>query len=179
MGTLKKYIMLLGIASAVIGLDQWTKYLVRSGVGYGQVWVPFARLPFLRIVNWSNTGSAFGLFQSWGLVITGVAVLVSVAILFYFPRVPTDQLPLRIALSLQMGGAIGNLIDRLALGTVTDFVAVGGFPVFNVADSSITIGVVILLLALLFEDKGVEGDPSEPVPVGGAERQPEAEQDLG
>jgi signal peptidase II len=176
---LRKYIMLLGVASGVIGLDQWTKYLVRSQLEYGQVWTPFARLPFLRIVHWSNTGSAFGFFQSGGLVITVVAVVVSVAILFYFPRVPRRQLPLRIALSLQMGGAIGNLIDRLALGTVTDFVAVGGFPVFNVADSSITVGVAILLIALLFEDRAVDRDQAEPAAMGNPDRQQEAEHDLG
>ncbi len=174
MQNLKRYAMLFGIASGVIALDQWTKYLVRARLAYGQVWVPFARLPFLRIVHWSNTGSAFGLFQSGSLVITIVAVVVSVAILFYFPRVPRAQLPLRLALSLQMGGAVGNLIDRLGVGTVTDFVAVGGFPVFNVADSSITLGVTILLIALLFEREGEEERGKE-----GADRGAEAEQDLG
>jgi signal peptidase II len=81
-----------------------------------------------------------------------VAVLVVAAIIYYYPQVPRDQIGVRIALPMQLGGALGNLIDRLSLGTVTDFVSVGPIPVFNVADASITIGVAVLVVVMWIEE---------------------------
>ncbi len=154
MSRARDYLVLLGLAGVVVAADQWTKFLVRSRLELGEVWVPWEWLaPVARIVHWNNTGAAFGLFQSGGLVFTIVAILVSAAILYYYPRVPSSQKPLRLALALQLGGAIGNLIDRLALGTVTDFISVGRFPVFNVADSSISIGVAVLVAAMWLEER--------------------------
>lgn len=154
MAKVRDYLVLFGLAGLVVAVDQWTKYLVRSRLEVGEVWVPWEWLaPVARIVHWNNTGAAFGLFQSGGLVFTVVAILVSAAIVYYYPRVPSSQKPLRLALALQLGGAVGNLIDRLALGTVTDFVSVGRFPVFNVADSSISIGVAVLVVAMWLEER--------------------------
>ncbi|MEW6568437.1 MAG: signal peptidase II [Chloroflexota bacterium] len=154
MAKARDYLVLLGLAGLVVAADQWTKYLVRSRLDLGEVWVPWEWLaPFARIVHWNNTGAAFGLFRSGGLIFTIVAILVSVAILYYYPRVPSSQVPLRLALALQLGGAIGNLIDRLVLGTVTDFVSVGTFPVFNVADASISVGVAVLVAAMWLEER--------------------------
>lgn len=143
---MKRYIFLLVVSLSVITLDQWTKALVRRALPLGGEWVPFPVLPFLRIVHWYNSGAAFGLFQNGGLIFTVLAILVSLAILYYYPRLEHAHLLLRLALGLQLGGALGNLIDRLQLGVVTDFIAVGKFPVFNLADSSITIGTALLLL---------------------------------
>ena len=69
-----------------------------------------------------------------------------------FPANPAEDWPLRLALGLQLGGAIGNLVDRLRFGTVTDFISVGSFAVFNVADAAISLGVAILVLDLLYKD---------------------------
>jgi signal peptidase II len=150
----RKYFFLVGIAGGVIALDQWTKYLVRFRLEEGTSWSPFEWLmPYARIIHWTNTGAAFGLFKSWGLVITVIAILVSLAILYYFPRIPSSQVALRLAMAMQLGGAMGNLIDRLIHGTVTDFVSVGTFPVFNVADACISIGVAILVVAMLTEER--------------------------
>jgi len=150
----RKYFFLVGIAGVVIALDQWTKYLVRSRLEVGASWSPYDWLmPYARIINWNNTGAAFGLFKSWGLVITVIAILVSLAILYYFPRIPSAQVALRLAMSMQLGGAMGNLIDRLIHGTVTDFISVGSFPVFNVADACISIGVAILVAARWLEER--------------------------
>ena len=77
-----------------------------------------------------------------------VAIIVALIIVFYFPRVPASDWSLRLAMSLQLSGAIGNLIDRLTIGHVTDFVSVGNFPVWNIADASITIGVIVLILGV-------------------------------
>ena len=150
----RDYLILSGVAGVIVALDQWTKYLVRSRLAVGEIWAPIPALsPYVRIVHWNNTGAAFGLFPSGGLAFTLVAIVVSLAIVYYFPRVPGGQSLLRFALALQLGGAIGNLIDRLLLGTVTDFVSVGTFPVFNVADSCISIGVALLVAAMWVEER--------------------------
>jgi signal peptidase II len=150
----RNYMILLGIAGAVVALDQWSKYLVRTRLGFGEAWAPIPSLgSFLRVVHWNNTGAAFGMFPSASLIFTIIAVIVSIAILYYYPRVPAGQVGLRLALALQLGGAIGNLLDRLVLGTVTDFIAVANFPVFNLADSSITAGVAVLLVAMWIEER--------------------------
>jgi len=152
--TLRDYGFLIGIAATVVVLDQLTKYIVRTYLEVGETWVPFEWIrPYARIVHWNNTGAAFGIFPSAGGIFTVVAILVIAAILVYFPRVPRQQVVARIALALQLGGAAGNLVDRLLHGPVIDFVSVGKFAVFNVADSCITIGAVLLIGALWFDER--------------------------
>jgi signal peptidase II len=160
----RDYLVLSGVTGLIVALDQWTKYLVRTRLAVGEMWAPIPALaPYLRIVHWNNTGAAFGLFPSGGLAFTVVAIVVSLAIIYYVPRIPGGQPLLRIALALQLGGAIGNLIDRLLLGTVTDFVSVGSFPVFNVSDSCISMGVALLLAAMWVEERRLRaGAPEEP-----------------
>jgi signal peptidase II len=146
--------ILIGCAGLMVALDQWTKYLVRTRLAVGETWMPIAWLaPFARVIHWNNTGAAFGLFPSASLIFTVVAALVSVAILYYFPRVPGTQWPLRFALILQFAGALGNLIDRLVVGTVTDFISLGTFPVFNLADASISVGVAVLVAGMWLEER--------------------------
>jgi signal peptidase II len=150
----RDYLVLLGIAGLVIALDQWAKYLVRVNLRPGETWSPFEWLsPYARVIHWTNTGAAFGLFQSGGLVFTVIAIFVSIAIIYYYPRVPSSQVALRLALALQLGGAVGNLIDRLIHGIVTDFISVGSFPVFNLADASISVGTAILIAAMWVEER--------------------------
>jgi signal peptidase II len=105
-------------------------------------------LPYVRIVHVQNTGVAFGMFQGFGDIFSIIAIIVALIIVFYFPRVPASDWSLRLAMSLQLSGALGNLIDRLTIGHVTDFVSVGNFPVWNIADASITIGVIVLILGV-------------------------------
>jgi signal peptidase II len=146
--------MLLGISGAIIALDQWTKYLVRSNLLYGETWSPWEWLaPIARIVHWNNTGAAFGIFPAGGVIFTIVAIVVSAAILYYYPQVPREQIGVRIALPMQLGGALGNLIDRLTIGTVTDFVSIGPVPVFNVADACITVGVAVLIVVMWIDER--------------------------
>ncbi len=143
------YVILIGVAGVIVAFDQWTKYLVRTLIPFGDSWSPYSWLaPYARIVHWQNTGAAFGMFQGFGLVFTILAFVVAIAILYYFPRVPRAEWALRVAMVMMMGGAVGNLIDRLTIGTVTDFVSVGGFAVFNVADASISVGTAILIVAV-------------------------------
>ncbi len=87
------------------------------------------------------------------MVFTVLAFIVSIVILYYYPRVPRSEWAIRLAMTLQLAGAVGNLIDRLTQGTVTDFVSLGTFAVFNVADASISIGTAILVLAVWLSER--------------------------
>jgi signal peptidase II len=165
---LKKYVQdyafLLGLAGIIILLDQWTKSLVRTNLGISEIWAPWDwLLPYARIVHWQNTGAAFGILQSFGGIFAVLAVLVAIAILYYFPQVPREDWALRLAMVMQFGGAVGNLIDRITQGgAVTDFVSLGRFPVFNVADASISIGVVVLILGMWMKERS--NKPPFPAP---------------
>jgi signal peptidase II len=144
------------IATVIIALDQWTKWLVRTNIPAGQSWLPDSLLwlsPYARIVHWYNKGAAFGIFQEGSMVFTVLAFIVSAAIIYYYPQVSKTDWPLRLAMSMQLGGAIGNLIDRLTIGHVTDFISVSTFPVFNIADSSISVGCVVLLLGVWWQER--------------------------
>jgi len=152
---LRDYLTLWGLAGAIIALDQWTKWLVRENLPFQGTWLPESLSwlsPYARIVHWYNSGAAFGMFQNGNMVFTILAFIVIAAILFYYPQVDVSDWSLRLAMGMQLGGATGNLIDRLLIGKVTDFVSVGTFPVFNVADASISIGVVVLLLGVWIKE---------------------------
>jgi signal peptidase II len=152
------------IAAVIIALDQWTKWLVRTNIPAGQSWLPDSLLwlsPYARIVHWYNKGAAFGIFQEGSMVFTVLAFIVSAAIIYYYPQVSKQDWPLRLAMSMQLGGAIGNLIDRLTIGHVTDFISVGSFPVFNIADSSISVGCVVLLLGVWWQERSAKKEKTQ------------------
>ena len=157
----KNYWLLALVAGTVIAVDQITKLMIRTNLAYGESWAPIKSLPFFRIVHWTNTGAAFGMFQGGGLLFGFLALIVSAAIIIYFPQLPEDHKLLRVALAMQLGGALGNLIDRIKFGPVTDFIAVGSFPVFNIADACITIGVGLLLLNLWVVEHREKSLPSD------------------
>jgi len=147
----KKYWQIIVIALVIVLLDQWTKSLVRANIPLGGTWLPESLTwlhPYARIVHWYNTGAAFGFFKEGSMVFTVLAFIVIGLILYYYPQVEKVDWPLRIAMSMQLGGAIGNLIDRLTIGHVTDFISVGTFAVFNVADASISVGAAILFVGI-------------------------------
>ncbi|MDQ2692460.1 MAG: signal peptidase II [Chloroflexota bacterium] len=154
-----KYWGIITIAAVIVLLDQWTKWLVRSNIPAGESWLPESLLwlsPYARIVHWYNRGAAFGMFQQGNMVFTVLAFIVIAAILYYYPQISKADWPLRLALSMQLGGAIGNLIDRIRIGHVTDFISIGSFPVFNVADSSITVGCAVLLLGVWLQERAAK-----------------------
>lgn len=167
--------MLLVPVGLIILLDQWTKSWVRSNIAFGESWGPEWLAPFARFVHWYNTGAAFGLFQGMGTVFIILAFIISIAILIYYPRVPRQDWTLRLAMSLQMAGALGNLIDRLTIGHVTDFIAIGSFPVWNIADASITVGVFVLLLGIWLQERREKAERMEKstLPPGGEIPKPE------
>jgi len=152
----RDYLMLLSVAGIVIGLDQWTKWLVRENIEFGGQYLPewLSWLsPYARFVHWSNSGAAFGMFQNGNDVFKVLAFIVIGAIIYYYPQVENEDWTLKLAMGLQLGGASGNLTDRLMMDKVTDFISVGTFPVFNIADASISIGVVVLLLGVWIQER--------------------------
>jgi len=153
---IKDYALLFGVAGVSVAFDQWTKWWVRENIAFGGEWLPDWLTwlsPYARLVHWYNSGAAFGMFQNGNLVFTILAFLVIGAIIYYFPHAEPDDWTLKLAMGLQLGGAMGNLIDRLLMGKVTDFISVGAFPVFNIADASISIGVAILLLGIWLKER--------------------------
>jgi len=149
------YLILLLIGGFTIGLDQLTKALVRVKIPLGTDWLPDGMawlLPYARIRHWYNTGAAFGIFQNGNLVFTILAIIVILLILYYFPLTERKDWWLRVAMALQFAGAAGNLIDRLAFAQVTDFISVGKFAIFNLADASISVGVAVLLLGVWLKE---------------------------
>jgi signal peptidase II len=154
--TFLTYLPFLLIASLIIALDQWTKTLVRENIPFGGTWLPNGwdwLSPYARIVHWQNSGAAFGLFQNGNLVFSVLAIIVIIVIIYYYPQVDPADWSLRVAMAMQTAGAAGNLLDRLMHQEVTDFISVGIFPVFNVADASITVGVAVLLLGVWIKER--------------------------
>jgi signal peptidase II len=145
----RNYIFLAILAGTVLLLDQATKEIVRTQLALGEIWMPIEFLrPHMHIVHWTNTAGK----KPNRMVFTVLAILVSGAIIYYYRDSDTATWLVRIALGLQLGGALGNLVDRLIQGTVTDFIWFGFFPaVFNVADGAISLGVALLMLDMLLE----------------------------
>lgn len=150
------------ISIAVLALDQWTKWLVELHL---PLYMRQEVIPgLLNFTHVRNTGVAFGMFANhgesavgtWILSLLGLAALAFV--LLYFSKVPATERALLVALALVLGGAVGNLVDRITTGGVTDFVDfyVGDYHwhTFNVADSAITVGIVFLAWDSVFGGAG-------------------------
>ena len=152
-----KDLVLLQLAALFFLADQLTKFLVREFLERGD---SIPDQGFFRITHTYNTGSAFGLFRDQNVPLILVSVVGITVLLLIYRNQPRPGKILRLSLALQLGGAAGNLLDRLRLGHVTDFLDVGLWPVFNLADASIVVGLV--LLAWLFlrpEQRRGEGRP--------------------
>lgn len=148
------------MALATLALDQFTKWLVVTSLALGESIYPLPALSRLFSLTYvTNTGAAFGLLKEAGMVFVFVAIVVITIIVLYMRRVPADQQLVRVALGLQLGGALGNLIDRLRLGHVVDFIDLKFWPVFNVADSAIVIGVALLAIAFWRQERAAARSP--------------------
>ena len=140
------------VSLAVVVADQWSKWLVEARLPHPlvQTVVP----SFVSFTHVRNTGVAFGLFASDGMsgswMLTGLGLLALAAVAVYFKYAAAHDRWLLCALALVVGGAVGNLIDRVTSGAVTDFIDVyvgtHHWPAFNVADSAISIGILLMLL---------------------------------
>ncbi|WOE30820.1 MULTISPECIES: signal peptidase II [unclassified Acinetobacter] len=148
----------VGLAIVAIILDQWTKWIAVTHLHYA------VSVPVLPCLNWTllyNYGAAFSFLSDAGgwqrYFFTTLAGLVSVVFVFWLMRMPKNLKVLPSAIALILGGAVGNLIDRISLGYVVDFIHVyynnSHFPAFNLADSAITLGVILLLIDTFFLEK--------------------------
>jgi len=140
--------LFFGAAAVVLVLDQVTKGLVRAFMEPGEFW-PSDDWP-VRLHYVTNTGAAFGILkdQTWFLIVTTLLGLAAIYLYYRFP--PFDHILAPLATGMVLGGALGNLVDRLRLGRVTDFIDFPHYPAFNVSDSSITLGITALALGYLF-----------------------------
>ena len=151
-----QWLGLLSVAVAAIVADQLTKQLVTSQLALNdEVHVAGP----LTIHHVQNSGIAFGLFASATPVVTVLTAIAVGWMLWFFARAGARHPVLPVALGLLIGGSASNLIDRLRLGHVTDFIDLGFWPAFNLADAFIVSGVVILLVALLAADRRKPGRP--------------------
>ena len=129
------------VAVIVLAEDQLTKELVRSSIALGQ---QRRLLPGVTLVHAQNSGIAFSLFTGSEVGVVVVAAVIIAAVVAYFAR-HHQQRWMWLACGLIVGGALGNLVDRLRVGTVTDFIKLPDWPAFNLADASITLGVLTVL----------------------------------
>ena len=161
---LTKYASIILTAGVLVGLDQWTKWLGKKNIPLNTSFVPSWLEwlePYARFTHIENSGASFGMFQNGNAVFIVLALVVVGVMLYYVSQMETTNKMLMVAVGLYMGGAVGNLIDRLTIGKVTDFISVGTFYIFNVADASINIAVALLLFYLWQEErkKPKEVDP--------------------
>ncbi len=147
------------------GLDQLTKAIVIENLRRGESWPEEG---FFRFTHAWNTGTAFSLFQDQSTILTFVSFGAVIALYFVYRSVESPTIWVRMAFGLLLGGAFGNLIDRIRLGHVTDFLDVGPWPIFNIADSSIVVGIFVLFLFFWTnpddKDTKKEAEPPEPAP---------------
>ena len=143
----------LFVSLIAVLIDQITKMLVKFNLEYGKSHDILGDI--LRLTYIENPGMAFGIRFGGQIFFTLFAGLATVIIFIYIVRARDEKLSLRLALALILGGAIGNLIDRFLYGKVVDFVDVGfgttRWPIFNVADSAVTVGMILLIGIVLFD----------------------------
>lgn len=147
--TWRRESVLFLVALAIVAADQISKQWAIQNLRDGRIIHLVGEI--LRLRYTTNTGAAFGLFQDQGTVLAVIALVVVSGILLYYRRLPELSILVRISLGLQLGGAIGNLADRLLRGgSVVDFVEIVLWPIFNIADAAVVLGVAILAYYLLF-----------------------------
>jgi signal peptidase II len=159
---------ILVVAAIVFALDQATKYLVTQSIGLYQSWAPLPGLArVFQFTFTTNTGAAFGVFPQLGGVFVIVAIGVIASIVVFYHHLPVENFWVRVSLGLQLGGALGNLADRLTRGYVVDFVDIGFWPIFNLADISIVIGVTLLAYLLWDFEASVSNEKAPNLSEGG------------
>jgi signal peptidase II len=159
------WVALAAVAGAAIGADQLTKQIVSAQLGLGSeihVLGPFS------IHHVQNSGIAFGLFSSATAIVIALTTIAVGWMLLFFARAGARHPILPAALGLVIGGSVSNLVDRVRLGHVTDFLDLRFWPAFNLADSFIVIGVAVLLASLLAGDR----EPRRRLVPDGSARRP-------
>jgi signal peptidase II len=147
------------VAAIAVVLDQLTKALVINAFGPPEDGKSTTIIPkVLDFRHDENTGAAFSLFQGRSTTLLLVGIVVIGVLIYYYRALPQGSPLLRTAVGVVLGGAVGNLIDRVRLGHVTDWIHVTHYPTFNLADSCITVGMITFAVYLLFFDRSSRRD---------------------
>ena len=142
----KKNIIIFSTALFVLILDQFTKFLIKQNFQFNQS-APIIKNIF-HLTYITNTGSAFGLFKGFNFVFVVFSFIVMILIFYYIKKIKNNEKILQFSIGLLLGGTIGNMIDRLLYSYVVDFIDFRIWPVFNIADSAVTISIVFLIILL-------------------------------
>ncbi|MER2600187.1 MAG: signal peptidase II [Caldilineales bacterium] len=138
------------LATLIVLLDQISKRWIERNLPLYDSIVPVESLRnFFTLTHFTNTGASFGLLRDQNILFVLIGVVVLLSVIIYSRYLPHEMLRVQVALGLQMGGAFGNMIDRVRQGHVTDFIYFHFWPAFNVADMAIVGGVILLAFVLL------------------------------
>ncbi len=159
------------VALIVVIVDQWTKGLIEANIPLWSGFAPFPALePYFHLVHYPNTGVAFGMFAGRNSISILISLAIIAGIAYFAYSLPDKKWSLMVLLGLISGGALGNLIDRVQIGHVTDFLLfslpvngrVYSFPAFNVADSCVVVGTILLGITLLIQEGKTIDEGREP-----------------
>ncbi|EGO9129797.1 signal peptidase II [Enterococcus faecalis] len=144
------------ISALLVGLDQWSKYLTVQNISLGETkeFIP----GFLSLTHLRNTGAAWSLLEGKMIFFYVITVIVSVVIIYLLIKNYKKSVWYSVGLSFVLAGAIGNFIDRVRLGYVVDMLQTDfmNFPIFNVADSTLVVGVICIFIYLILEEKAAK-----------------------
>lgn len=141
-----KYITIFSTAIIIILFDQITKFLIRINFQLNET-LPIIKNIF-HLTHIHNFGAGFGILQQQKWILVFISIIVIGVIFYYFDRIKEKEILLQVLVGFVLGGTIGNLIDRLTYGFVVDFIDFQIWPIFNVADSFVTIGIIGLIIYL-------------------------------
>jgi signal peptidase II len=166
----RKYVLFSVFLALSLGLDQWTKALARTHLRPLGPWNPKVVIEgFFNLRYSENPGVAFGMLQQMPggkFVLTALAIAAIVLVVMYLRRTDADATRLHVALGLVGGGALGNVIDRVSYGRVTDFIVwhvkAHEWPTFNVADAALCIGVGLMMLDMIAARPSSKASPQQP-----------------
>jgi signal peptidase II len=130
--------LFLGVAFSIFVLDQLTKLLSKG--------VDITLLPFFRLSYLQNSGAGFSILRGQQVLLSIISIVAVGLIIYYYPKIKDKVV--RIACALLLGGALGNLYDRVLLGYVRDFISISIFPTFNLADTAITVAIILLAIRI-------------------------------
>ncbi|EGO6086135.1 signal peptidase II [Enterococcus faecalis] len=144
------------ISALLVGLDQWSKYLTLQNISLGETkeFIP----GFLSLTHLRNTGAAWSLLEGKMIFFYVITVIVSVVIIYLLIKNYKKSIWYSVGLSFVLAGAIGNFIDRVRLGYVVDMLQTDfmNFPIFNVADSTLVVGVICIFIYLILDEKAAK-----------------------
>ena len=143
--------LLVTVAIFIAAVDQASKFFISSSLTPGEPVTVIKNFFYLTLVH--NTGAAFGLLKNSTFFFSGISFTAILFIIFYLKKKRDEKFTFKLGLAMILGGAIGNLADRIRLGYVVDFLDFRVWPVFNIADSCITIGAFLILLSIFIHKR--------------------------